>query len=637
MPIVMMDSVEFSGIPALRFVVPNAVTADPTGYEAGLIYRTDTKELKYHNGTIWVSLGASGSAGPPTGSAGAGGGDLTGSYPDPIIKALAVTDAKVAAANKDGAVGTPSMRTLGTGAQQAAAGNDARFSDARAPTGTASGDLSGTYPSPQIAAGVIVDADVNASANIAQSKILNLTTDLTARALTTTDHIAGAGLTGGGTLAASRTFAVGAGTGITVNADDVAVNRTTVDAWYLDVGGDTMTGGDLTLFRDPTLDMHAANKRYVDIVSQGFSFKTACRIVSTTNIGLSGLTVIDGITPIANDRVLVAGQSTPSQNGIYLAASGAWSRATDMDASGELKDGTLVPIAEGTANSDSQWMCTAIGASPWLPASSSSTWTKFTTLQDLQAGAGLLKTGNVVDVQSANSDMTVGADNITINSAPKWTTARTVTLTGDVTSTAVSVDGTANWSIPTTIAAGSIVDSDVNASAGILTSKIAGLDTALTGKVPTTRSVIAGNGLTGGGVLSADVTLNVVAGSTLSVTADSVDVVSAPKWTVARTITLTGDVTGTSAGWDGSAPISFATTLVGGAAFPKKYAIDVPAGTTGIVITHNLNTLDVQVEVYRKSDGHTIYCDVMRPSVNTVTLGFAAAISPATYRVVVTG
>lgn len=36
---------------------------------------------------------------------------------------------------------------------------------------------------------------------------------------------AGAGLTGGGTLAADRTIAVGAGTGIIVNADDVAVDK----------------------------------------------------------------------------------------------------------------------------------------------------------------------------------------------------------------------------------------------------------------------------------------------------------------------------------------------------------------------------------------------------------------------------
>lgn len=40
----------------------------------------------------------------------------------------------IAAANKDGLAGTPSMRTLGTGAQQAAAGNDSRLSNARTPT-----------------------------------------------------------------------------------------------------------------------------------------------------------------------------------------------------------------------------------------------------------------------------------------------------------------------------------------------------------------------------------------------------------------------------------------------------------------------------------------------------------------------
>lgn len=43
--------------------------------------------------------------------------------------------------------------------------------------------------------------------------------------------IAGAGLTGGGTLAADRTFTVGAGTGVTVNADDVAINQGFAPTW----------------------------------------------------------------------------------------------------------------------------------------------------------------------------------------------------------------------------------------------------------------------------------------------------------------------------------------------------------------------------------------------------------------------
>lgn len=54
---------------------------------------------------------------------------------------------------------------------------------------------------------------------------------------------AGAGLTGGGTIAASRTFAVGAGVGITVNADDVALNINGLTA-------DTLAVGDFFAFYD---------------------------------------------------------------------------------------------------------------------------------------------------------------------------------------------------------------------------------------------------------------------------------------------------------------------------------------------------------------------------------------------------
>lgn len=73
--------------------------------------------------------------------------------------------------------------------------------------------------------------------------------------------------------------------------------------------------------------------------------------------------------------------------------------------------------------------------------------------------------------------------------------------------------------------------------------------------------------------------------------------------------------------------------------FAKKVAGDLANGSnlTSVPFTHNLGTLDVQVQVYDKSTFDTVEVDVIRTDTNTVTLGFSVAPASNAYRVVVVG
>ncbi|MCF5470806.1 phage tail protein [Pseudomonas syringae] len=84
-------------------------------------------------------------------------------------------------------------------------------------------------------------------------------------------------------------------------------------------------------------------------------YKKSVRCATTVSIGLSGLQTIDDVALAAGDRVLVKNQDTPSQNWIYLAAAGAWTRAQDANESTECTPGHLVPVQAGTKNAGTVW------------------------------------------------------------------------------------------------------------------------------------------------------------------------------------------------------------------------------------------------------------------------------------------
>lgn len=66
------------------------------------------------------------------------------------------------------------------------------------------------------------------------------------------------------------------------------------------------------------------------------------------------------------------------------------------------------------------------------------------------------------------------------------------------------------------------------------------------------------------------------------------------------------------------------------------YAADIGNGSaTTITVTHGLSTKDVQVEVFKNSDGSTVYVDTARPTTGTIALVFATAPTTNQYRVVI--
>lgn len=77
--------------------------------------------------------------------------------------------------------------------------------------------------------------------------------------------------------------------------------------------------------------------------------KRSVRAATTASITLSGAQTIDGIAVVAGDRVLVKDQTTTKDNGIYIVAAGAWTRALDADLASEMA-AAVVGVDSGTTN-----------------------------------------------------------------------------------------------------------------------------------------------------------------------------------------------------------------------------------------------------------------------------------------------
>jgi hypothetical protein len=167
----------------------------------------------------------------------------------------------------------------------------------------------------------------------------------------------------------------------------------------------------------PTDPKDIASKQYVDDrMGAGFVVHAPVRLCSSSNISVSSApALIDGIAAVSGNRVLLVGQNNFAENGVYLynGSGAALTRAVD-GTSQYLTPGSYFFVNEGTANPHTAWVVLNdvpinVGVDPIL-------FDQFSGLGQVNAGAGLTKTGDTLDVGKgdgiaiAPSDISVDLD-----------------------------------------------------------------------------------------------------------------------------------------------------------------------------------------------------------------------------------
>ena len=226
--------------------------------------------------------------------------------------------------------------------------------------------------------------------------------------------------TSGAPGGAFRTFVAGVGNGAVV---PYLIAHRTANEWEIGLGTVTDSTTD-TLSRsrvisssnsDAAVNFSSGVKDVAlcypaTFLSAAYKLKQAVRVVATSNGTLASAfengDTVDGVTLATGDRILLTGQSTASQNGIYtVAASGAPTRSVDLF-TGSRAAGSIVVVTSGSSGAGKMYICTTSAGSD-LVGTDSLTWTAISATasldEDLTAIAALSSTGLIARTGSGTA------------------------------------------------------------------------------------------------------------------------------------------------------------------------------------------------------------------------------------------
>ena len=208
------------------------------------------------------------------------------------------------------------------------------------------------------------------------------------------------------------------------------------DVTFADITATDITStGTVTLSADPSSSLQAATKQYVDtIAAAGIHYHTPVRVehpsnlnatynngssgvgATLTNAGTNAALVLDNVSMVLNDRVLVANQTDQTQNGVYTVTtvgdgSTAWvlTRSTDTDTAGPsdpdaFGKGDAFFIKEGDTNAGHLDVLTTTGTIVF--GTTNIVFSEVAETSIYSAGTGLTLTGTTF---STNQDISTSA------------------------------------------------------------------------------------------------------------------------------------------------------------------------------------------------------------------------------------
>jgi hypothetical protein len=172
----------------------------------------------------------------------------------------------------------------------------------------------------------------------------------------------------------------------------------TIGTTIINLGATALTLGGLTsvsVTQDPTSGLELATKQYVDANIDPLNRLAPVNAATLTNVAsLTGPATIDGVALVAGNRVLLVGQSTPSQNGIWEIGT-PWIRPDDANNWGEIVAADVYVLSGGTTLGSTSWV--QITPAPGTMDVTAQQWDQQAGLNNYNSGLGInIALGNII-------------------------------------------------------------------------------------------------------------------------------------------------------------------------------------------------------------------------------------------------